>query len=114
RGEASGGCSTCRSRCCASTTARRSPGIPSGRSRRCWRRTDERGRSGVQALVKERAEPGLWLSDVPEPEYGINDVLIRVLRTGICGTDLHIDAWDAWAQKTIPVPMVVGHEFVGE
>jgi threonine 3-dehydrogenase len=68
----------------------------------------------VKALVKERAEAGLWLADVPEPEYGINDVLIRVLRTGICGTDLHIDAWDAWAQKTIPVPMVVGHEFVGE
>jgi threonine 3-dehydrogenase len=68
----------------------------------------------VQALVKERPEPGLWLSDVAEPEYGINDVLIRVLKTGICGTDLHIDAWDAWAQKTIPVPMVVGHEFVGE
>ena len=68
----------------------------------------------MQALVKERAEPGLWLADVPEPEYGINDVLIRVLRTGICGTDLHIDAWDAWAQKTIPVPMVIGHEFVGE
>ena len=68
----------------------------------------------MQALVKERAEPGLWLADVPEPEYGINDVLIRVLRTGICGTDLHIEAWDAWAQKTIPVPMVIGHEFVGE
>jgi threonine 3-dehydrogenase len=68
----------------------------------------------VQALVKERAEPGLWLAEVPEPEYGINDVLIRVLRTGICGTDLHIEAWDAWAQKTIPVPMVIGHEFVGE
>ncbi|HEU0192870.1 MAG TPA: L-threonine 3-dehydrogenase [Gaiellales bacterium] len=68
----------------------------------------------MKALVKERAEPGLWLADVPEPEYGINDVLIRVLKTGICGTDLHIDAWDAWAQKTIPVPMVIGHEFVGE
>ena len=68
----------------------------------------------MQALVKERPEPGLWLADVAEPEYGINDVLIRVLKTGICGTDLHIDAWDAWAQKTIPVPMVVGHEFVGE
>jgi threonine 3-dehydrogenase len=68
----------------------------------------------VKALVKARAEPGLWLEDVPEPEAGINDVLIRVRKTGICGTDLHIDAWDPWAQRTIPVPMVVGHEFVGE
>jgi threonine 3-dehydrogenase len=68
----------------------------------------------MRALVKQRAEPGLWLEDVPEPEYGINDVLIRVLRSGICGTDLHIHDWDAWAQRTIPVPMVVGHEFVGE
>jgi threonine 3-dehydrogenase len=66
------------------------------------------------ALVKARAEEGLWLEDVPEPEVGINDVLIRVRKTGICGTDLHIYGWDAWAQKTIPVPMVVGHEFVGE
>ncbi|MEA3208054.1 MAG: threonine 3-dehydrogenase [Chthoniobacter sp.] len=68
----------------------------------------------MKALVKRRAEPGLWLEDVPEPEAGLNDVLIRVDRTGICGTDLHIYNWDAWAQKTIPVPMVVGHEFVGE
>ena len=68
----------------------------------------------MQALVKQHAEPGLWLADVPEPEIGINDVLIRVLKTGICGTDLHIYNWDAWAQKTIPVPLVVGHEFVGE
>jgi threonine 3-dehydrogenase len=68
----------------------------------------------VKALVKKEAAPGLVLEDVPEPEYGINDVLIRVRRTGICGTDLHIDKWDEWAQKTIPVPMVIGHEFVGE
>jgi threonine 3-dehydrogenase len=68
----------------------------------------------MKALVKSRAERGLWLEDVPEPTLGINDVLIRVDRTGICGTDLHIYKWDAWAQKTIPVPMVVGHEFVGE
>ena len=68
----------------------------------------------MKALVKLRAEPGLWLEEVPEPEIGINDVLIRVRKTGICGTDLHIHAWDAWAAKTIPVPMVVGHEFVGE
>jgi threonine 3-dehydrogenase len=68
----------------------------------------------MKALVKAKSEPGLWLEDVPVPEYGINDVLIRVDRTGICGTDLHIHKWDAWAKKTIPVPMVVGHEFVGE
>jgi threonine 3-dehydrogenase len=68
----------------------------------------------VKALVKARAEEGLWLEDVADPDMGINDVLIRVRRTGICGTDLHIYGWDAWAQKTIPVPMVVGHEFVGE
>jgi threonine 3-dehydrogenase len=68
----------------------------------------------MKALVKSKAEPGLWLQDVPEPEIGINDVLIRVDRTGICGTDIHIYKWDDWARKTIPVPMVVGHEFVGE
>lgn len=68
----------------------------------------------MKALVKRNAEPGLWLEVVPEPQYGINDVLIRVDRTGICGTDVHIYKWDVWAQKTIPVPMVVGHEFVGE
>ena len=68
----------------------------------------------MKALVKRNATPGLWLEDVPEPEIGINDVLIQVDRTGICGTDLHIYNWDDWAQKTIPVPMVVGHEFVGE
>jgi threonine 3-dehydrogenase len=67
----------------------------------------------MKALVKAKREPGLWLEEVPVPEFGINDVLIHVLRTGICGTDLHIHTWDAWAQKTIPVPMVVGHEFVG-
>lgn len=66
------------------------------------------------ALVKATAGPGLSLEAVPEPEIGINDVLIRVRRTGICGTDLHIYEWDAWARRTIPVPMVVGHEFVGE
>ena len=68
----------------------------------------------MKALVKRKQERGLWLEDVPEPQYGINDVLIKVDRTGICGTDLHIYKWDAWAQRTIPVPMVVGHEFVGE
>ena len=68
----------------------------------------------MPALVKRESKPGLWLEEVPVPTIGINDVLIRVDRTGICGTDLHIYKWDAWAQKTIPVPMVVGHEFVGE
>ncbi|MGD0913128.1 MAG: L-threonine 3-dehydrogenase [Terracidiphilus sp.] len=68
----------------------------------------------MKALVKSRAERGLWLQDVPEPTIGINDVLVRVLCTGICGTDVHIYEWDEWAQKTIPVPMAIGHEFVGE
>ena len=68
----------------------------------------------MKALVKRHSELGLWLEDVPEPTIGINDVLIRIQKTGICGTDVHIYNWDAWAQKTIPVPMVVGHEFVGE
>ena len=68
----------------------------------------------MKALVKQNREPGLTLTDVPEPQIGINDVLIKVDRTGICGTDVHIYKWDAWAQATIPAPMVVGHEFVGE
>jgi threonine 3-dehydrogenase len=68
----------------------------------------------MKALVKAKADRGLWLEDVAEPEIGINDVKVRVLLTGICGTDLHIYDWDAWAQSTIPVPMVIGHEFVGE
>ncbi|MEM8499044.1 MAG: L-threonine 3-dehydrogenase [Pseudomonadota bacterium] len=68
----------------------------------------------MKALVKKEAREGLWLEDVPEPDLGINDVMIRILRTAICGTDMHIYNWDSWAQKTIPVPMVVGHEFVGE
>lgn len=68
----------------------------------------------MKALVKRESQPGLWLEDVPEPEIGINDVLIKVDRTGICGTDVHIYKWDDWAKATVPVPMVVGHEFVGE
>jgi len=68
----------------------------------------------MKALVKKEARPGLQLVDVPEPEIGINDVLIRVDRTGICGTDLHVYEWDAWARSTIRVPLVVGHEFVGD
>ncbi len=68
----------------------------------------------MKALVKAEDAKGLWLKDVPEPGMGINDVKIRVLYTGICGTDLHIYEWDAWASKTIPVGLVIGHEFVGE
>nr|WP_232098813.1 L-threonine 3-dehydrogenase [Gimesia aquarii] len=68
----------------------------------------------MKALVKKESKPGLWLEEVPVPTIGINDVLIKVDRTGICGTDVHIYKWDEWARKTIPVPMVVGHEFVGE
>jgi threonine 3-dehydrogenase len=68
----------------------------------------------LRALVKSKAERGLWLADVPQPGIGINDVLIRVKKTGICGTDLHIYEWDEWARQTIPVPMTIGHEFVGE
>jgi len=64
----------------------------------------------VKALVKARAERGVDLQDVPPPVPGINDVLIRVRKTGICGTDLHIYEWDDWAKKTIPVPLVIGHE----
>ena len=68
----------------------------------------------MKALVKAKSAPGLWLEDIPEPTIGINDVLIRVTHTGICGTDLHIYEWDEWARATIPVPMAIGHEFVGE
>jgi threonine 3-dehydrogenase len=68
----------------------------------------------LKALVKSKAEPGLWLEEIAEPEIGINDVLIRVRYTGICGTDVHIYQWDDWAQKTIAVPMAIGHEFVGQ
>ena len=68
----------------------------------------------MRALVKQEAGPGLVMTEVPEPEIGINDVLIRVDRTGICGTDLHIEEWNEWAQQAVPVPLVIGHEFVGE
>ncbi len=68
----------------------------------------------MRALVKAEARPGLWEREVSKPVPGPNDVLIRILRTAICGTDMHIWHWDEWAQKTIPVPMIVGHEFVGE
>jgi threonine 3-dehydrogenase len=68
----------------------------------------------MKALCKSRREPGLWLEEIEAPRPGINDVLIKVLRAGICGTDVHIYKWDDWAQRTIPVPMAIGHEFVGE
>ena len=67
----------------------------------------------MKALVKEQAAPGIWLKDIPEPKVGPNDVLIEIAKTAICGTDMHIYKWDAWAQKTIPVPMAVGHEYCG-
>ena len=67
----------------------------------------------MKALVKAKPEPGIWLQDVPVPDIGANDVLIKIYKTAICGTDVHIYNWDAWAQKTIPVPMHTGHEFVG-
>ena len=68
----------------------------------------------MKALVKARAEPGIWMDEVPVPEPGPTEVLIRVRKTSICGTDVHIHEWDAWSAATVPVPMVVGHEFVGE
>jgi len=68
----------------------------------------------MKALVKKYAKSGIWLEDVPEPEVGMHDVLIKVKKTSICGTDVHIYNWDEWSQRTIPVPMVTGHEFVGE
>ncbi|MGH2490382.1 MAG: alcohol dehydrogenase catalytic domain-containing protein, partial [Candidatus Limnocylindria bacterium] len=67
----------------------------------------------MRALVKSRREPGIWLEDLERPTIGPNDLLVRVHYTSICGTDLHIWNWDAWAQKTIPVPLVIGHEFEG-
>ena len=68
----------------------------------------------MKSLVKAHREPGIWLQDTPEPEVGHNDLLIKIRKTAICGTDMHIYNWDEWSQKTIPVPMVVGHEYVGE
>lgn len=66
------------------------------------------------ALVKEKAEPGVWLKEVPVPTYGPHDILIKILKTSICGTDVHIDQWNAWAQATVPQGLTIGHEFVGE
>ena len=71
-------------------------------------------RNDMKALVKAKPEPGLWLQDEPVPEIGPDEVLVKVAKTGICGTDIHIWNWDDWAKKTIPVPMIVGHEYSGE
>src|SRR6476620_12577383 len=68
----------------------------------------------MRALVKTRAEPGIWMEEVPVPEIGHNDVLIKVKKTAICGTDVHIYNWDDWAQRTVPIGLVTGHEFIGE
>ena len=68
----------------------------------------------MKALVKQRPEPGLWLGDEPVPSFGPDDVLVNIHKTGICGTDVHIFNWDEWAQKTIPTPMTIGHEYAGE
>ena len=67
----------------------------------------------MKALVKARPERGLWMEDVPVPEPGLNDVIIKVKKSAICGTDLHIYEWDTWSQKTIRTPMVIGHEYMG-
>lgn len=68
----------------------------------------------MKALSKLKAQPGIWMTDVPVPELGHNDVMIKIRKTAICGTDVHIYNWDEWSQKTIPVPMVVYHEYIGE
>ena len=68
----------------------------------------------MKTLIKAKAEPGIWMEDAPLPAVGHNDVLVKIKKTAICGTDIHIYNWDEWAQATIPVPMIVGHEFVGE
>jgi len=67
----------------------------------------------MKALIKKNPEPGLWMEDIPVPEIGTNDVLIKIHKTAICGTDVHIFNWDKWSQKTIKTPLVLGHEFVG-
>jgi len=68
----------------------------------------------MKALVKSHAKEGIWLEDMPEPDVGNNDVLVKIKKTAICGTDIHIYNWDEWAQKTIPIPMITGHEYAGE
>ncbi len=84
------------------------------RHRRLRRRRPRTGDHLMRALVKAKAEPGIWMEDRPIPEIGPEDVLVKVHKTGICGTDIHIYNWDEWAQKTVPVPMITGHEYAGE
>ena len=67
----------------------------------------------MKSLVKAKKEVGIWMDDVSKPQCGVNDVLIKIEKTAICGTDIHIYSWDDWAQATIPVPMTVGHEYFG-
>ena len=71
-------------------------------------------RNDMKALVKAKSEPGLVLQNEPVPEIGADEILVKVAKTGICGTDIHIWNWDDWARKTIPVPMIVGHEYSGQ
>ena len=68
----------------------------------------------MKSLAKLKPKPGIWLHEAPMPEMGHNDVLIKIKKTAICGTDVHIYNWDEWSQVTIPIPMITGHEFVGE
>ena len=68
----------------------------------------------MRAIIKKERSPGVWMADVSKPEIGPNDVLIKLKKTAICGTDIHIYKWDEWAQRTIPGPMTIGHEFMGE
>ena len=99
----------------AQEIARQLPGIGRGAEQKTGLRDPSlSGENTVKALVKNRDERGLWVDDVPKPSIGINDVLIKVQMTGICGTDLHIYEWDSWARSTVQVPTVIGHEFVGE
>ena len=67
----------------------------------------------MKALIKAKPEPGIWMHDTPEPACGHNDVVIRIVKTSICGTDTHIYRWDDWSRKTVPVPLIIGHEFAG-
>ncbi len=93
-------------------TGRIHPGRPRARRHPLTRRATK-ARHPMKALVKDKPTPGIWLKDIEEPRVGPNDVLIKIAKTAICGTDMHIYKWDAWAQKTIPVPMAVGHEYYG-
>ena len=68
----------------------------------------------MKALIKSQADVGIWMGEVAEPDFGPNDLLIKIRKTAICGTDIHIYKWDDWAQHNVPVPLVIGHEFVGE